>query len=476
MTTPEQFGKHPLQDDYNVTRWTSEKVLTTGVEQGWADPEDWRTIDFSTRPSCEGPYEFDHEGRPLNRHRTPDMPGDRGELGKHGPNYAAESLIVALDNTGKRYILLVRRNDPGRTAEEQQWSLPGGMVDAGEHASAAAIREVREEVGVDLSAIPFRTLYQMYANDYRNTRNSWIETTGTLQILHHTPETQADGIEISATRWFELPDTLEQLEEQTGKLFASHGEGVRLILEELHRFKHLMDEAQQLHGQGKFAEARQQYLKAAEVLPDPLEKGRAIRGAASGAERTGDRGTAIHEARQALDMHDQTVLSYPEYIIQARRERAASRGVLGKMIIAAVMYQERFSELTPTEARISARDGLAHLDGALEDIIAVEAATGIVPDQYRINLMSRLAVAHSLYGDELKGRNYARQARSLGRQSEDKSNPTSVDFSSSYRVMARARSTARGYTAVAASRLASHGPGLRRQAVLLLAGNKHLGL
>lgn len=219
-----------VQDEENVHRWTSGKVLTEGVEQGWADPPDWRSIDYSVRPSCEGPYEFDREGRPLNRHRTPDMHGDRGELGKYGPNYAAESLIVAIDAEGKRHILLVLRNDPGRTKEEQQWSLPGGMVNLGEHASAAATREVYEETGADLRAVSFRVLYQMYADDYRNGRNSWIETTGIVQILHHTPKTEADGIEISDTRWFELPDTLEQLEEQTGKLFASHGDGIRLLL------------------------------------------------------------------------------------------------------------------------------------------------------------------------------------------------------------------------------------------------------
>jgi 8-oxo-dGTP pyrophosphatase MutT (NUDIX family) len=477
MTLGEEFSDRPAQDELHVPRWTSEKVLTVGVEQGWADPEDWRAIDFSARPSCEGPYEFDHEGRPLNRHRTPDMPGDRGDLGQWGPNYAAESLIVAVDGTGKRYILLARRNDPGRTEEEQQWSLPGGMVNAGEHASTAAIREVREETGTDLAAVPFKTLYQMYADDYRNTRNSWIETTGTLQMLHYTPETRADGVEISATRWFELPDTLEQLEEQTGKLFASHGNGVQIMLGELRRFKHLMDDAQQLHGQGKFAEARERYLEAANVLPDPLERGRAIRGAASGAERMGDRATAISEAKRALEIHDRAVRSFPkEAEMQATRERAASRGVLGKIAVSAVVRQERLGELAPAEARAAAQKGLACLDGALEDILTVEAVRGVEPDQYKINIMGRLALAHTLYGDRSKGKDYARQARLLGDHSEDKANLTSVDFSLGYRLRARARSMPRGYAAVAASRLVTQNASLRRSVTLTLAEDRRLGL
>lgn len=476
MPAGEQISNHAAPNEPPVHRWTSEKVLTTGVEQGWADPTDPREVNFSNRPSCEGLYQLDDEGRPLNRHRTPDMPGDRGNLGKWGPNYAAESLIVTTDNTGKRYILLVRRNDPERTDEEQQWSLPGGMVDAGEHASATAIREVREEVGVDLSQTPFKTLYQMYANDFRNTRNAWIETTGTLHMLHYTPQTRPDGVEISAARWFELPDTLAQLEAQTGKLFASHGEGIKKLLEHLRGFKDGMDEAQQLHGQGRFAEARQKYLEVAGMLPDPLESGRALRGAAAGAGRMGDTVVAMGEAQKAVDIHDEAVRSFPEEAqVSARRERAASRGVLGQIAIAALVQHERFDKLTLLKAQAAAQNGVTHLDQAYEDILTVEAASG-TPDQYKINIMSRLALAHSLYGDRAKGRNYARQALALGRRSEAKNNPTSADLPRGYRLRAMARGVPRGLSAVAVSHLATRKPGVRRRAALALAANRRTGI
>jgi len=476
MTTGEGLNT-PTQDEINVPRWTSEEVLTTGVAQGWADPADWREVDFSTRPSCEGPYEFDAAGRPLNRHRTSDMSGDRGELGKYGPNYAAESLVVAVDHTGKRHILLARRNDPRRTDEEQQWSLPGGIVDADEHTSAAAIREVQEKTGVDLAAVPCRTLYQMYANDYRNTRNSWIEATGVLHILHYTPAAKADGAEVSATRWFELPDTLEELEEETGKLFASHGDGVRMLLEGLHRFTRTMDAAQQAHGQGRFARARQLYLAAADILPDPLEKGRATRGAAEGAWRIGAMDAAITDAHEALSGHDEAVRIFPEAAkTQARRERAASGGVLGRIVVAAAVRWERSGDLTPMQARAIAQEGVGYLDAALDDILAVEAATGVAPDQYKINIMSRLAVAHALYGDQVVGRRHAQQAQTIGARSEAASNPTSANLPARYRVRARARSIPRAYAALAASHLATRSASLRRNVALAIAGNSRIGL
>ena len=47
---------------------------------------------------------------------------------------------------GERVLLVQRRIDPGAGL----WALPGGFVDAGEGAAAAAIREAREELSVDI--------------------------------------------------------------------------------------------------------------------------------------------------------------------------------------------------------------------------------------------------------------------------------------------------------------------------------------
>ncbi|MDR7277737.1 NUDIX hydrolase [Catenuloplanes atrovinosus] len=57
-------------------------------------------------------------------------------------------LVLAgcvITDAGGRILLLHRR-----TAGRVQWEIPGGKIDAGEDARAAAVREVREEVGVDV--------------------------------------------------------------------------------------------------------------------------------------------------------------------------------------------------------------------------------------------------------------------------------------------------------------------------------------
>src|SRR3954453_4229618 len=55
----------------------------------------------------------------------------------------APSAFVAVRGRGGR-LLLVRRCDSGT------WELPGGRVDVGESAAAAAVRETAEESGVQV--------------------------------------------------------------------------------------------------------------------------------------------------------------------------------------------------------------------------------------------------------------------------------------------------------------------------------------
>jgi ADP-ribose pyrophosphatase YjhB (NUDIX family) len=49
--------------------------------------------------------------------------------------------VVVLNDAGQ--ILLIRRSD------NDNWALPGGAIDLGESATQAAIREAKEETGID---------------------------------------------------------------------------------------------------------------------------------------------------------------------------------------------------------------------------------------------------------------------------------------------------------------------------------------
>jgi len=65
-------------------------------------------------------------------------------------NVAVSSAVLILDGDG--HALFIRRaRDPGRN----KLAMPGGFIDRGETAEAAAIREVREEAGVKLDRVEF---------------------------------------------------------------------------------------------------------------------------------------------------------------------------------------------------------------------------------------------------------------------------------------------------------------------------------
>lgn len=64
---------------------------------------------------------------------------------------AAVALVLVADETGRACFLLTRRADKLR-AHARQWALPGGRLEPGETAEAAALRELEEEVGLTLEA------------------------------------------------------------------------------------------------------------------------------------------------------------------------------------------------------------------------------------------------------------------------------------------------------------------------------------
>merc|ERR1719197_1468435 len=132
---------------YKPTEFTAKIVLENDRSVkpgGWADPdigglgpEDW-----AKRTSHEGPFQFDAVNRPLNPRGRTGM-AQRGLLGKWGPNHAADPVVTRWHPTdaGRLQMVAIKRRDV------EQWAIPGGMVDDGEHVSATVKREFEEEAG-----------------------------------------------------------------------------------------------------------------------------------------------------------------------------------------------------------------------------------------------------------------------------------------------------------------------------------------
>jgi 8-oxo-dGTP diphosphatase len=77
------------------------------------------------------------------------------------PPVAADAIIELLDRPARPIVLIERRNAP------LGWALPGGFVDIGETVEQAAIREAREETGLDIELGPLLGVYSDPARDPR---------------------------------------------------------------------------------------------------------------------------------------------------------------------------------------------------------------------------------------------------------------------------------------------------------------------
>lgn len=81
------------------------------------------------------------------------------------PLVAADVVIRLEDQPGKPVVLIERHNPP------YGWALPGGFVDLDETVSAAAVREAREETGLD---VELKALIGCYSAPGRDPRGPTI--------------------------------------------------------------------------------------------------------------------------------------------------------------------------------------------------------------------------------------------------------------------------------------------------------------
>lgn len=100
-----------------------------------------------------------------------------GRLRHPGPNDAVDVVAVRRGPSGRDEVLLIARHtDAG--AEAGRFALPGGFIEPGEPAAAAACRELQEETGliVDATTLLPVTVVEGGGRDPRDTAERWVRS------------------------------------------------------------------------------------------------------------------------------------------------------------------------------------------------------------------------------------------------------------------------------------------------------------
>ena len=130
---------------------------------------------------------------------------ERRSIAPDGRRPAAVALVLLPDDEGRACFLITRRAKTLR-AHAGQWALPGGRIDQGESPPDAALRELREEVGLALDEPSVLGLLDDYA-----TRSGfaitpvviWAGAVGELRpnpaevtSIHRVPLADLDGPDV----------------------------------------------------------------------------------------------------------------------------------------------------------------------------------------------------------------------------------------------------------------------------------------
>ena len=108
------------------------------------------------------------------------------------------TVDVVIQLPGDRVVLVRRKNPP------PGWALPGGFVDEGETVEAAAVREAKEETGLDVELVD---LVFVYSDPRRDPRRHTMSVVF-LGRADGTPLGADDADEARAFRWDALPSPL----------------------------------------------------------------------------------------------------------------------------------------------------------------------------------------------------------------------------------------------------------------------------
>ena len=121
-----------------------------------------------------------------------------GEIVRYkNPEPTADVVIETRDEEGRDAVYLIRRKNfpPG-------WALPGGFVDYGETVENAAVREAKEETGLE---VKLKYLLGVYSDPNRDPRGHRISCVYVAEVVGGSPGAADDAADLKKFALDSLP-------------------------------------------------------------------------------------------------------------------------------------------------------------------------------------------------------------------------------------------------------------------------------
>jgi len=128
----------------------------------------------------------------------------------------------ALILRGSELLLIKRGAQPG----QGKWSIPGGLVELGENVQDAMVREVREEVGLDVEAVKLMDVFDSVTLDEQgHIKYHFVVVNFLVRIVGGSLKTADDVLE---ARWVPLEEVEKyNLTKSFRAFFEKHHEKIK---------------------------------------------------------------------------------------------------------------------------------------------------------------------------------------------------------------------------------------------------------
>jgi len=93
-----------------------------------------------------------------------------------------------------------------------KWSIPCGCIEYGESFVNAAVREVKEEIGIDSEPLKIINVASNIWSSNSSMANIGSSVAVVILSKPLSLELIADGVEVSDAKWFDITDKLPELE------------------------------------------------------------------------------------------------------------------------------------------------------------------------------------------------------------------------------------------------------------------------